>query len=142
MASLPGGPDPAPFDAGLDILAPRRGEVFGRRRGIALVEVEPKRGHADAAELDIDVRAFGEFGDVLLPAGQDLLAAAAVGADAEDPADMGQDDRGAREGAGKGDRIGQLRVVLPGFEAEAERREPGKALAEFGVAHQMRLAEP
>src|SRR5207237_2744655 len=42
------------FDAGLDILAPRRGEVFGRRRDIALVEGEPKRGHADPAELDRD----------------------------------------------------------------------------------------
>src|SRR5713101_835259 len=51
--------DPERFNAGLDVLAPRGGEVFGRRRHVALVEVEPERDHADAAELDVDVRAFG-----------------------------------------------------------------------------------
>src|SRR6202048_2004945 len=37
------------FDAGLDILALRRGEVFGRRRDIALVEVEPGQAPTPAA---------------------------------------------------------------------------------------------
>ena len=62
---------------------------------------------------------------------------AAIGADAKHAADMVEDDRGVGEGTGEVDRIRQLRVILPGFEAEAERSELGKALAEFGVAHQM-----
>ena len=31
----------------------------------AFVKVEAEGRHADAAELDIDIRAFGQFGDVL-----------------------------------------------------------------------------
>src|SRR5215468_4028085 len=76
------------FDAGLDILPPRRGELFRRRRLVAFGEVEAERGHADAAELDVDIRAFGQFGDVLLPPVKDLLPAAAIRADAEHAADV------------------------------------------------------
>jgi len=46
------------FHAGLDILAPRRSEVFGGRRPVALVEIEAERGHADTTELDINIGAF------------------------------------------------------------------------------------
>ncbi len=63
---------------------------------------------------------------------------AGIGADAEHAADVIEDDRGVGKGAGEVDRVRQLRMVLPGFEAEAERGELGKALAEFGVAHEMR----
>ena len=93
------------LDARLDVLAPRRGEFLGRRRRVALVEVEAERGHADAAELDVDVRAFRQFADVLPPAGEDLLAAAGIGTDAEHAADMVEDDRRVREGACEIDRI-------------------------------------
>src|SRR6516164_11869900 len=78
---------PKGFDAGLDILAPRRGEVFGRWRRVALVEAEAERGHADAAELDIDVRAFRQIADVLFPAREDLLPVSAIRADAKHAAD-------------------------------------------------------
>jgi hypothetical protein len=70
------------------------------------VKVEPERGHADAAELDIDVRTFGQFGDVLLPIGEDLLAAAAIGADSQYAADMVENDRGIGKGPGEIDRVG------------------------------------
>src|SRR5271167_1110240 len=126
------------FYAGLDILVPRRREVSGRRRQVAFVEVEAERGHAHTAELDVDVRAFGQFGDVLLPAGEDLLPAARIGADAEYTADMVEDDRGVGEGAGEVDRVRQLRMILPGLKAEAERGELRETLAEFRLAHQMR----
>src|SRR5277367_1110096 len=126
------------FDAGLDVLAPRRGEIFGGRRQVALVEVEAERGHPDAAELDVDIRTFGQFGDVLSPTGEDLLPVTGIGADAEHAADMIEDDRRVGESAGDVDRVRQLRMILPGFEAEAERGELRKSLAEFGVAHQMR----
>src|SRR6516164_7381647 len=126
------------FDARLDILAPRRGELFGGRRHVALVEVEAERGHADTAELDVDVRAFGQFADVLLPADENLLPMARIGADTEHSADMIEDDRGVGKGAGEVDRVRQLRMVLPGLEAETEGGELGKAFAELGVAHQMR----
>ncbi len=57
-------------------------------RHVAFVEIEAERHHADAAELDVDVGAFGQFDDVLAPAGEDLLPAAGVGADAEYAADV------------------------------------------------------
>src|SRR5712691_7426343 len=58
------------LDARLEIHPPCGGEVLGRRRYLALGEIEAERGHADAAELDVDVRAFRQLGDVLLPANQ------------------------------------------------------------------------
>ncbi len=51
---------------------------------------------------------------------------------------MIENDRGVGKGAGEVDRVRQLRMILPGFEAEAEGSELGEAFAEFGVAHQMR----
>jgi hypothetical protein len=45
------------------------------------VEVEAERGHANAAELDIDVWAFGEFADVLAPTLEYLLPPAGIRAD-------------------------------------------------------------
>src|SRR5215469_10179790 len=102
------------------------------------MEVEAERGHTHAAELDIDVRAFGQFGDVLLPAGEDRRPPAGVGTDTEDAADMVEDDRRSGKGAGEVDRVRQLRMVLPGFETEAERGELSKALTEFRVAQLMR----
>lgn len=51
---------------------------------------------------------------------------------------MIEDDRGVGEGAGEIDRVRQLRMILPGFEAETERGQLGKPLAELGFAHQMR----
>jgi hypothetical protein len=107
-------------------------------RPIALVEIEAERGHADTTELDINIGAFRQFDDVLLPARKDLLPMAGVGADAEHTADVVEDDRRVGKGAGEVDRVGQLRMVLPGFEAEPERRQLGEALAEFGFANLMR----
>src|SRR5437868_10514686 len=93
------------FDAGLDILAPCGGEFFGRRRNVASVKVETERGHADAAELDVDGRAFRQFADVLAPAGEYLLTAAGIGADAKHTTDMSEDYRRVREGAGAAERV-------------------------------------
>jgi hypothetical protein len=95
------------------------------------VEVEAERGHAETAELDVDVRAFGQLDDVLLPAGEDLLAPAGIRADTEQPADLVEDDRRAGKRAGEIDRVRQLRMVLPGFEAETQGCELREALANF-----------
>ena len=51
---------------------------------------------------------------------------------------MVQDDGGAGEGTRQVDRVGQLRMVLPGFETQTQRRQLGKALAEFRVEHLVR----
>src|SRR6202022_618788 len=114
------------LDAGFYILAPCGGKFFGRRRNVAFVEVETKRGTADTSELDVDVWAFGQLGNVLAPAGEDLLPAPTIRADAEHAADMIEDDRGVGKRAGEVDRVRQLRVILPGFEAEAEGGELSK----------------
>ena len=42
------------------------------------------------------------------------------------------------KGAREVDRVRQLRMILPGLEAQPELRELGEALAEFGIAHQVR----
>src|SRR6516225_4386043 len=124
---------PEGFDAGLNILAPGGGKLFGGGRHVTLLKVEAERGHADPAELDVDVWAFGQFSDIFLPAGENLRPPAGVRADPEHAADMVEDDRRAGEGAGEIDRVRQLRMVLPGFEAEAERPDLRKTFAEFGL---------
>src|SRR6516162_2298802 len=99
---------------------------------------KPERRHADTTELDIDIWASGQFADVLLPAGESLLPPAGIGADTKHAADMVEDDRRAGKGVGEVDRVPQLRMVLPGFEAEAEWSELGETLAKFGGAQLMR----
>lgn len=60
------------------------------------MEIETKRGHADAAEVHVDVRALGELGDVRRPARKDVLPAPRYGP--THPADMIEDDRGVGKG--------------------------------------------
>src|SRR5260370_24074611 len=54
---------------------------------------------------------------------------------------MVEDDRCGGEGARQVDRVHELRMVLPAFEAEAERRQLGEALAKFRIEHLMRRDE-
>jgi len=58
-----------------------------------------------------------------------------IGTNAQHTADMVQDDRRIRKRACEIDRIGQLRMILPGFETETEFRELCKALAERRIQH-------
>src|SRR5438270_8192565 len=119
------------LDTRFDVLTPRPCELLRRWRHVALVEIETERSHADAAELNVDVRALGHFSDVFFPAGEDLLPPPAIRPDPEYAADMVQNDRRVGKGAGEVNSIRQLRVVLPRFEAELQLRELRKALAEF-----------
>src|SRR4029077_19227670 len=79
-----------------------------------------------------------QFADILLPARVDILAMAAIRTHAEYAADMIEDDGGVREGACEIGRIGQLRMVLPGLEAQPEPGELCEPLTEFGIARQAR----
>ena len=63
---------------------------------------------------------------------------AGIRADTEHAADMVEDDRGIGEGPREVDRVRQLRMILPGVKAEAERRELRETLAELRIAHEMR----
>src|ERR1700719_3492671 len=55
--------------------------------------------------------------------------------DPERPADMVEDDRGLRIGAGEIGKLGELGMVKPGLEGEVERRQPRKAGAPGGIEH-------
>ena len=55
---------------------------------------------------------------------------AVVGADAERPADMVEDDVGVREGAGEVGEFEELRVIQPGLEAQVQRGQAREAGAQ------------
>jgi hypothetical protein len=63
---------------------------------------------------------------------------AAIRTHAEYATDVIEDDGGVREGACEIDRVGQLRMILPGLEAQPEPGELGEPFAEFGIARQVR----
>src|SRR6185312_3110038 len=102
------------------------------------MEVEAEGGHADPAKLDVNVRAFRQFADVLAPARQYLRPLSSIRSHAQHAADMVQDDGRVREGARQIDRVRQLRMVLPRLKAESQFAKLRKAFAEFGVAYLVR----
>ena len=68
--------------------------------------------------------------------GEHLVAPPGVRADPQRPADVVQHDRRLGEGARQRGQLGDLRVVQPGVEGEAERRQLREARAEGGVGEQ------
>src|SRR3974390_412100 len=102
------------------------------------MEVEAECRHADAAQLDVYIRALGKLGNIFAPTGKNFLPPSPIGSDAQYPADMVENDRGIGEGAGQIDRVRQLRMILPRFEAEVELRELCKPLTEIPIQHQVR----
>src|SRR5579871_1426703 len=71
------------LDAGLDVGAPGLGQLLRRGRCILELEAEAERGHAEPAELHVDVGTLGELGDALLPRRHHLGLLAGILADAQ-----------------------------------------------------------
>src|SRR6516165_8381561 len=66
--------------------------------------IKSEPGHADAAELEVDVGTRRHGGDAASPGGEHLVVAAAVRADPRQTAEMVQDDRQVGHGLGKSRR--------------------------------------
>src|SRR5262245_51917825 len=121
------------LDAGLDIGPPGVGQLLRGGRRVTLVETEAERGHAEPAQLDVDVGALRELGDALAPAWQDLRRAAGIGPDAQNATDMVHDDRLPGKGPREIDQVRKLRMEVPGIEGEAKLAEFGETFAELRI---------
>src|SRR5438105_6546374 len=97
------------------------------------MHIEAEKPHAEPAELHMHIRAARELRDAVLPFGEDFVALPGIGADADRPADMVENDRRLREGARQIDKLAELREIHPGVEAETERVELREALAHLRV---------
>src|SRR5215469_10081524 len=89
--------------------------------------------HAEPAELDMDVRAGGQLAHLRAPFSENFVAFAGIGAETDRAADMVEHDRCLRKSACQINELAKLGMVHPGIKAEAERRQPGEALAHFRV---------
>ena len=94
--------------------------------------------HRHAAQLDEDVGARRQGGDVASPRLKDTFTIIGVGADPQRPSKVVKDDPGLRKGARQVGEVGNLRVEEPGVEREAGRREAAEALAKSGVEIELR----
>ena len=70
------------------------------------------------------------------PLGEDLVALAGIGADADRAADMVQDDRGRRKRPRQIGQFAELREIHPGVEAEPERVQFGEPVAQIRLHQQ------
>ncbi len=83
--------------------------------------------HCQAAKFYRYVGALRQLGDSVFPFLKNFFASAGVGSDAERAADVIENDRCFRERACKVRQLRDLRVVVPGIEAQAVFVEAGKA---------------
>src|SRR5262249_53535983 len=116
-----------------DVGAPRVGKVLGGRRALAVMELEAVDAHAEPAELHADVGAARQLDDVALPAGKDLVALAGVEAEPQWPAHVVENDGLLGEGTRESGQVGNLRMIEPGIEAQAEPAQRDETLAELGM---------
>jgi len=103
------------------------------------VEGRSAEGHAEAADLDEHVGPLGQPTHPLAPDREGFGGVRAVAAYSQEPADMVGDDRRIGKSGGEIHKFAELGMVYPGVERQAERREPGKALAEPAIHEQSRL---
>jgi hypothetical protein len=102
--------------------------------------VERRSGerHAEPADLDQRIGSRRQPRHAVAPQREGLGRAGAVIADAEQPADMVEDDRRVGKGGGEVGELADLRMEDPGVERQAERCEPRESSAEAGVGEQAR----
>src|SRR5689334_12968711 len=125
-----GSSDAEGLDARLDVGAPGVGELFGRRRQSALVNIETEQTHAEAAELDADVRTLRELANRFAPLLEHFVAPAGVGTDADRSADMIENHRRVRASARERNHLVELRVIHPRIERKTEGRQTSQSLAQ------------
>src|ERR1700674_560942 len=111
------------FDAGLEIRPPGVRQGCGRERPRMPVKIEAADPHPEPAELHADVRAAGERPDGGGPAREHFLPLLRIAPDSERPPDMIEHDRRIGEFLRKRGELVDLRMIEPGIEGEAERRE-------------------
>src|SRR6266478_6046605 len=121
-------------DAGLDIWAPGLLEILRGGRHVVLEEGKACQLHAQPADLDIDIGAGGNLADRGAPLCERLLALAGIWPDRQRSANVIEHDRRVRKGPCQIGDIAELGMEQPRIEAEAQRSQPGKPLAEIAVA--------
>src|SRR5262249_403525 len=84
-----------------------------------LLEAEAAQAHAEAAELDVNVRAGGERLDGCGPARKYLFVLAGIGADSDRAAHVIERNLCLRDGARAVANLVDLGMVEPGVEGEA-----------------------
>jgi hypothetical protein len=98
---------------------------------------EAEHPHAEPAELDVEVRAGGQFADHPVPHGEDLTALACVGDEADRPADMVERDLGLGNGAGQIDQLAEFAPAAPSAVGDQNRLQNyAKRRAAFHVENQ------
>ena len=91
-------------------------QFFRPNRFVSGVPVVAGAALADATQFDDNVGALGHGGQVVSPNGQDFFVAVGVGAGAQHPADVVQDDGQIGYGLGELHQLRQLVEVHPGIE--------------------------
>src|SRR5262249_7445502 len=102
---------PERLDAGLDIGTPRRGKLLRARGDRPGMHIKAEETHAKTAKLHMDIRTAAEFDDPAFPFGEDFVALAGIGADADRAADMVQHDLRLRKGPREIDQLAELSEI-------------------------------
>src|SRR5688572_580180 len=121
------------LDAAVVVVARGLRQLLRAGRTVTLLPPEAVDGHVHAPELRDHIRACRHCLDVARPVLVDLLELPRVRPDAERAAEVVENDRGVREGAGEVGDLGKLRVVGPRLEREPQRRQVGEAAPELLV---------
>lgn len=98
--------------------------------------------HAQATNLDADVRAGGQFMQIIFAALQFRLLVACIRANPENRAHVVNDDGLFRKVPGQPQQVGQLRVIKPGIKAQAEAGQLRKAFTKCRIGQAKRRHGP
>src|SRR6185369_14187794 len=107
--------------------------IRGRRLWTLIPAKAVQIVHAETAHLDRNVRVLRNLGDRRLPCRVHLLDLSFPRADAEDAANVVQDDRKVGNLTRKLDDVVKLVVVQPGFERQPKSLQLSDALQELGI---------
>src|SRR5207237_3590060 len=114
----------------------RGGQLFRADRLVASVPVETNPRHADAAQLEVDVRALRDVGEAATPSRKHLLVAVAVRTGSVQAAKMVQNDSQIGYRPSKFSQLGQLRKAYTGIEGQPHPRQyAGPGLVFRGGQH-------
>ena len=98
---------------------------------------EPVEVHGDPPELDDDLGACREGGQIALPTAEYLISPIGIRPDTQRTAQVIEDDGDLGKGPGERCQLRDLRVKVPGIEAEPQRRQARKSLAKIPIPVQM-----
>src|ERR1019366_5024487 len=98
------------------------------------MQIEAENQHSQSAEFYDDIGTGRQLDDGALPGLELLFRTAGIRAHTQASANVIEDDRRVRESAGERGDLGELRVVAPALERQAEFCQPREAGAPGGIA--------